>query len=155
MLPLGKLSPFPDVGPGPRYTRLTPVEQQTRLSLWAMARSPLILGANLTLLDDSTLRLLSNTDILKIDQTATASRQVMRDGDLIVWTADLPGNQFALAAFNRGDKPITVDRPLSDFGLKGQYQIKNAWTGEQLKTNSRVSTTLEPHASTVLIVGKR
>lgn len=155
MLPLGELRPFPDVGPGPRHTRLTPVEQHTQLALWAMARSPLILGANLTLLDDATLRLLSNTDILSIDQTATASRQVLRDGELVVWTADLPGNQFALAAFNLGEKPITVDRPLSDFALKGQCRMRNAWTGERLQTNSRVSTTLEPHASTVLIVSKK
>lgn len=156
MLPLGELRPFPDVGSGPRHTRLTPVEQQTQLALWAMARSPLILGANLTLLDDATLRLLSNTDILKIDQTATASRQVLRDGDLVVWTADLPGNQHALAAFNLGEKPITFDRSLSEFALPaGTYNIKNAWTGERLQTNLRVSTTLEPHASTVLIVSKK
>ena len=51
MLPVGELRPYPDVGPAPRHTRLTPAEQQTQLSLWAMARSPLIIGANLTLLD--------------------------------------------------------------------------------------------------------
>jgi alpha-galactosidase len=153
MLPLGELSPFPDVGPGARHTRLTHPEQQTQLSLWAMARSPLILGANLTLLDKDTLRLLTNTDILKIDQTATASRQVLRDGDLVVWTADLPGNQHALAAFNLGEKPVTLDRPLSDFSLHaGPYEIKNAWTGGGLKATSRLKTTLDPHASIVLML---
>lgn len=153
MLPLGELRPFPDVGPGPRHTRLTPAEQQTQLSLWAMARSPLIIGANLTLLDQRTLRLLTSADILKIDQTATASRQVLRDGDLVVWTADLPGNKHALAAFNLGEKPITLDRSLSEFALPaGKYNIKNAWTGARLPVNSHVSATLEPHASTVLML---
>jgi len=99
MLPVGELKPFPDVGPGARHTRLKPVEQQTMLSLWAMARSPLIVGANLTLLDNDTLRLLTNADVLKIDQTATASRQVLHEGDLVVWTADLPLGAHALAAF--------------------------------------------------------
>jgi alpha-galactosidase len=47
----------------PRTTRLTPTEQQTMLTLWSMARSPLILGANLTLLDDATLKLLTNHDL--------------------------------------------------------------------------------------------
>lgn len=156
MLPIGELSPFPDVGPGARHTRLTANEQQTQLSLWAMARSPLILGANLTLLDEQTLRLLTNADILNIDQTATASRQVLRDGDLIVWTADLPGNKHALAAFNLGEKPITLDRSLSEFALPaGKYNIKNAWTGERLPENSRVSATLEPHASTVLMLDSK
>jgi len=126
------------------------------LSLWAMARSPLIVGANLTLLDEDTLRLLGNTDILKIDQTATASRQVLHDADLVVWTADLPGNQHALAAFNLGEKPISLNRPLSDFALEaGRYKIKNAWTGERLQVSSRVSTTLDPHVSIVLMFDKK
>lgn len=156
MLPVGELRPYPDVGPGPRHTRLTPAEQQTQLSLWAMARSPLIIGANLTLLDPDTLRLLCNTDILKIDQTATASRQVLREGDLVIWTADLPANQRALAAFNLGEKAIALDRPFSDFGLPaGPYDLKNAWTGVRLPAGASLSTTIEPHASVVLMLDKK
>jgi alpha-galactosidase len=155
MLPIGELRPFPDVGPGPRHTRLTLPEQQTQMSLWAMARSPLIVGANLTLLDEDTLRLLTNVDILKIDQTATASRQVLHEGDLVVWTTDLPGNEYALAIFNLGEKRITVDRDLSEFALPGKKEVKNAWTGERLQASPRVSTTLEPHASMVLMLGEK
>ncbi len=156
MLPVGELTPFPDVGHGPRHTRLTPDEQQTQLSLWAMARSPLIVGANLTLLDEATAHLLTNAEILRIDQTATASRQVLRDGDLVVWTTDLPGNQHALAVFNLGEKAITVERPFSDFALMaGRYKIKNAWIGERLKVSSRVRATLAPHASLVLMLDKK
>jgi alpha-galactosidase len=156
MLPIGELRPYPDAGPGPRHTRLTPAEQQTQLSLWAMARSPLIIGANLTLLDQDTLRLLCNTDILKIDQSATASRQVLREGDLVIWSADLTGNQHALAAFNLGEKAIVVDRPLSDFvPPAGQYEMKNAWTGARLPSGLRISATLEPHASVVLMLDKK
>ena len=156
MLPIGELRPFPDVGPGPRHTRLTPVEQQTQMSLWAMARSPLILGANLTLLDNETLRLLTNTNILKIDQRAIASRQVLYYGDLVAWTADLPGNEHALAVFNLGEQRIAVDRAFSDFGLAGKfYQVKNAWTGELLKASTRITAMLEPHASMVLMLGRK
>ena len=134
---------------------LTTAEQQTQLSLWAMARSPLIIGANLTLLDQDTLRLLCNTDILKIDQTATASRQVLHQGDLVIWTADLPGNQRALAAFNLGEKAIAFDRPLSDFFPAGPYDIKNAWTGARSPAGVGLSATLEPHASVVLMLDKK
>jgi len=156
MLPVGELRPYPDVGPGPRHTRLTPAEQQTQLSLWAMARSPLIIGANLTLLDQDTLRLLGNADILKIDQTAMASRQVLHEGDLVIWTADLPGNQRALAAFNLGEKAIALDRPLSDFvSSAAQYNLRNAWSGEPLPAGVRVSAALEPHASVVLMLDKK
>jgi hypothetical protein len=156
MLPIGELRPFPDVGPGPRHTRLTHAEQQTHLSLWAMARSPLIVGANLTLLDDETLRLLTNTDILKIDQTATASREVLHDGDLVVWTADLPGNEHALAAFNLGEKLIRVDRAWSDLIQAGsEDEVQNAWTGKRLRASPRFRMALEPHGSIVLLLGKK
>ena len=156
MLPVGELSPFPDVGHKPRHTRLTPDEQHTQLSLWAMARSPLIIGANLTLLDEATTRLLTNTDIVKIDQTATASRQALREGDFVVWTADLSGNEHALALFNLSEKPISVDRSFSDFTLPaGRYAIRNAWTGERLKASSRISATLNPHCSMVLMMKKK
>ena len=156
MLPVGELSPFPDVGPRPRHTRLTPDEQQTQLSLWTMARSPLIIGANLSLLDEHTLRLLTNPDILSIDQTATASRQVLHDGDLVVWTADLQGNRYAIAVFNLGEKPLTVDRELASLGLReGQYNAKNAWTGKRSRLSSRLAEPVEAHASTVLILDSK
>jgi hypothetical protein len=155
MLPVGELRPYPDVGPGPRHTRLTPAEQQTQLSLWAMARSPLIIGANLTLLEQDTLRLLCNTDILKIDQTATASRQVSHKNDLVIWSADLSGDEHALAAFNLGEKAITLNRPLSDFVPAGRYDMKNAWTEERLPAGPRISVTLEPHASVVIMLDKK
>ncbi len=154
MLPVGELSPYPDVGPGARHTRLTPDEQHTQLSLWAMARSPLIVGANLTLLDADTVRLLTNPDILRIDQTATASRQVLRLGDLAAWTADLPDAQRAIAVFNLGDQPLPFDLPFSRLALPaGPQQIRNAWSGARLPPAARVSGTLAPHASAVFMLG--
>jgi alpha-galactosidase len=69
MLPLGQLRPAPGWEKA-RATRLTPDEQRTQVTLWAMARSPLILGANLTLLDAPTLALLTNKEVIAIDQTA-------------------------------------------------------------------------------------
>jgi hypothetical protein len=153
MLPVGELRPFPDVGPGPRHTNLTPDEQRTQLSLWAMVRSPLIAGANLTLLDKDTVSLLTNAGMLRIDQTATASRQVLHEGDLVVWTADLPGNQHALALFNLGDKSMAVDRPLTDFALKADpRKLWNVWTGEHLQPGARMSATLDPHACLLLTI---
>lgn len=155
MLPVGELRPYPDVGPAPRHTRLTPAEQHTLLSLWAMARSPLIVGANLTLLDKETLGLLCNRDILKIDQTATASREVLHEGDLVVWSAALPGDEHALALFNLGEKDLLIDRPLTAFVPAGDYDRKNAWTNKKMPVSNRVTTTLQPHSSMVLLLKKK
>jgi alpha-galactosidase len=153
MLPVGDLRPYPDVGPGPRHTRLTPTEQRTLLSLWVMARSPLIVGANLTRLDEDTRRLLTNPEVIRIDQHATASEQVAREGDFVVWRADLSDRQKTLGVFNLGDTPMAIDRPLTDFGLsRGQRVVRNVWTGTRLASGSRIKVTLDPHACLLLML---
>jgi alpha-galactosidase len=159
MLPLGELRPVPGDGQ-PRTTRLTPTEQQTMLTLWSMARSPLILGANLTLLNDATLKLITNPDVLRVDQTATRSGQVMHNGDIIAWTADLPANSpdgsIALALFNVGESQIVVNSSFEAYGLEdGTYHVKDAWTGKMLgKQKSVASLTIEPHASVLWLLKK-
>ena len=60
------------------------------MTLWAIARSPLFVGANLTELDDWTVALLTNKDIVAIDQQGHGQRQVSREGDLVTWMSELP-----------------------------------------------------------------
>jgi alpha-galactosidase len=159
MLPLGHLGPFPGEGKE-RDTRFTPTEQQTLLTLWAMARSPLILGANLTKLDEVTLKLLTNRDVLRVDQTATRSGQVMHSGDIIAWTADLPPDSpdgsIALALFNVGESQMVVDTTFEAFNIEeGSYHVKDAWTGKNLgKLKSIPNLTLEPHCSVLYLLKK-
>jgi hypothetical protein len=159
MLPIGELRPVPGDG-APRTTRLTPTEQQTMLTLWAMARSPLILGANLTLLDDATLKLLTNPDFIRIDQTATRSGQVLHDEDIIVWTADLPGDSpdgtIALALFNIGESQVVLDSSFEAYNLEAAtYRVKDVWTGKTLnKVTSIESLALEPHACVLWLLKK-
>lgn len=80
---------------------------------------------------------------------------MLREGDLVVWTADLPGGQQALAAFDLGESSIALGRSFTSFGLAaGRYRAKNAWTGAREQPTATLSTTLEPHASVVLILDK-
>jgi alpha-galactosidase len=160
MLPLGEISPVPGYGK-PRTTRLTPVEQQTLITLWSMARSPLILGANLTLIDDPTQKLLTNRDVIAVDQTATRSSQVLHNGDIIAWTADLPadfpgGYTQALALFNVGEGPVTITTSFEAYGFEdATYHVRDAWTGKSLgHLKSIESLSLEPHASTLWLLHK-
>jgi hypothetical protein len=159
MLPLGHLGPVPGWGK-PRDTSFTPTEQQTLLTLWAMARSPLILGANLTQLSDATLKLLTNADVIRIDQTATRSGQVMHNGDIVVWTADLPADSpdgsIALAMFNVGESQIVIDSSFDAFNIdSATYRVKDAWTGKNLgKLKSVPNLTLEPHACILWMLKK-
>ena len=159
MLPIGELRPVAGAGAS-RTTRLTPTEQQTMLTLWAMARSPLILGANLTLLDGATLKLLTNPDLIRIDQTATHSSQVLHDGDIIAWTADLPPDSpdgtIALALFNIGESQVVLDSSFEAYNLEATtYRVKDVWTGKTLnKVKSVESLALEPHACVLWLLKK-
>ncbi|MDP9038815.1 MAG: glycoside hydrolase family 27 protein [Acidobacteriota bacterium] len=158
MLPLGHLGPHPGEG-RERNTRFTADEQHTLLTLWSMARSPLVLGANLTLLDDATRALITNRDVLAVDQTATASREALHSGGVIAWTADLPANfpggyTTALALFNTGDSAVTVNSSFEAYNLPVQtYTARDAWTGKSLgKLKSVENLSLAPHASTLWLL---
>jgi hypothetical protein len=79
---------------------------------------------------------------------------VLHEGELVVWTADLPGHERAVALFNLGEQPMTVDRSLKDFAEPGREDhVKNVWTGDSLQEDSLKSMKLERHGSVVLIVG--
>jgi hypothetical protein len=160
MLPLGQIGPVPGYG-APRQTRFTADEQQTLITLWAMARSPLILGANLTQLDDPTYKLLTNRDVIAIDQTATRSGEALHSGNIIAWTADLPagfpdGYTSALALFNVGESLVTISASFEVYGLDDDtYHVQDAWAGKSLgKLKSIDNLSLEPHTSTLLLLKK-
>jgi alpha-galactosidase len=90
-----------------RPTNFTKNEQYTLMSLWAIGRSPLIFGGDMTRLDDFTKEMLTNSEMLKVNQQSINNRQVSRDKNLIVWTADIPNSKDKYVAFfnaqNEGD----------------------------------------------------
>jgi len=93
-----------------RPTRFTKEEQYTLMSLWAIGRSPLILGADMTQLDDFTKEILTNPDMLKVNQESTNNHQVSRDKNIVVWTADVPNSKDKyIALFNAQSKGDNID----------------------------------------------
>jgi alpha-galactosidase len=154
MLPIGELRPAPGWG-DPRTSKLTPTEVQTELTLWSIARSPMILGSNLTLLDDATLRMLNNPFFVAVNQTATESSQVLHDGDLILWRAKLPGGRVALGIFNTGDSPLKVDRAFGSFDpqLVGtRWLAYDVWLNLPLGKRTSIQETIPPHGCTLLML---
>ena len=93
-----------------RKTNFTEAEHCTLMSLWSIARSPLIFGGDMTKLDDFTLSMLTNPEVLKVNQDSTNNRQVSREKNLIVWTADVPGSEDKyVALFNAQSKGENMD----------------------------------------------
>ncbi len=104
MLPIGQI----EMG---RHTWFTPEEQTTLLTLWCIARSPLMLGADLTKLDGATLALISNDEVLAVNRASSNNRQLFRHSDgSIGWIADVPGSADKyLALFNTADPWVLND----------------------------------------------
>jgi alpha-galactosidase len=99
-----------------RATHFTQNEQYTLMSLWAIGRSPLIFGGDMTKLDDFTKEMLTNPEMLKVNQESTNNRQVSRDKNLIVWTADIPNsNDKYVALFNAQSKGDNIDFGNADY----------------------------------------
>ena len=109
MLPLGKVGKYFGYE---RDTLFTKEEQKTMMALWCIFGSPLMLGAEMTLLDDWTLSLLQNEKLLRLENGNFRSRQVLRDAQKCVWAAVDPktGEQY-VALFNLSDREqvLSVD----------------------------------------------
>lgn len=145
MLPLGTLGPVPGWG-SPRKTRLTQEEQRTLVTLWAIARSPLIVGANLTELDDWTAELLTNADVVAMDQHGSEQKVAEQEGNLVVWTSKGEGGRSYLALFNVGESEIHLESPLARYGLeRGSYAARDIWKKQSLGKIDRVNGTIAPH----------
>ena len=100
MLPLGAVRQVPGYAGGP-WTRFTPDEQRTMMSLWAIARSPLMMGGDMTKNDEWTLSLLTNSQVLAVNQNSSRNRQLFNRDGLIAWIADVPDSRDKyLAVFN-------------------------------------------------------
>lgn len=148
MLPLGYLGPRPGYGK-PRLSDLTQDEQRTLMTLWAMLRSPLIMGGNLTHMDEWATTLLTNDEVLAVDQHSTANRALVNDPKRAVWMAAVPrGSDVYVALFNLSDVPQTLDYTWSGLGLSGgSYRQRDLWEHHDLAPAERLRVTLRPHAS--------
>ncbi len=120
-----------------RPTNFTKDEQHTLMSLWSIGRSPLIFGGDMTKLDDFTKRMLTNPEMLKVNQESTNNRQISRDKNLVVWAADaLNSKDKYVALFNAQSKGDDIDFKNADYASpviagagssqKVEISIKNA-----------------------------
>ena len=149
MLPIGYLGPHPGDGQA-RETRLTHDEQQTLVTLWSMARSPLIIGANLTKLDDWTTRLLTNAEVLAVDQRSRNGRQVAHEGPLVAWAADGDGGARYLAVFNVNDRELKVKKRWDYFNLPARLGGRELWSGTDVAAGEELEVTVPPHGCVLL-----
>lgn len=132
MLPIGPMAQRAMRGK-PRSSNFTEDEQMSMMSLWAMFRSPLMIGCNMPEMDEFTLSLLTNEDLIKINQTSTGNRELYSENGIIVWYAHDSGcTEFYVAVFNTNDEPVgNYEFPLSRINLLGNARCKDLWSGSE------------------------
>ncbi|MBQ0904396.1 carbohydrate-binding protein [Micromonospora sp. U21] len=133
---------------------LTRAERQTYATLWAISKSPLYSGDDLTRLDDYGLSLLTNREVIAIDQNGAApARPVTPAGDQQVWGSKNPDGSYTVALFNLGDAPASVTAHWAAFGFTGNASVRDVWNSRNLGTQkNKITATLPAHGSRLFTV---
>src|SRR5699024_4117622 len=119
-------------------SRLTPAERVTLMTLWIIARSPLMIGGDLPTSTPETIALFTNAEVLAV-LGSRGSREVFREGDLVLWTADGPDASSGwVAAFNLGTEKLSVSLDTGNVGIPTGFsgRVRELWTGEDVATRA-------------------
>lgn len=161
MLILGNVNERSEMG-APRYTNFTKDEQITLMTLWSMFRSPLMAGTDFTEMDDWTLSLYTNADVLAVNQNSKNTRVIYQfrsarfdinqsesEGDAQVWTSESVDGQYVYVAFfNLGDQKKNVSVNLDRLGLNGKARVRDLWEKKDLPAASAgLNADVPPHGA--------
>ena len=152
MIPLGHIAIRSKIDGDSHWTHFTPDEQLTLISLWSLVHSPLMLGMNLPDNDDWTTALLTNPEVLAINQDSLGepARRVFVPGlSAEIWTCNLSGNSRAVGFFNRTDQPVNVQLAWSQIGLRAPH-VRDLWLRKDLGKQRSFETELPPHGCMLL-----
>jgi alpha-galactosidase len=134
---------------------MTAVEYRTHMSLWALLAAPLLAGNDLTKMTPQTLAILTNREVIAIDQDK-AGRQgdrVHAEGPLEVWAKPLSGAAKAVGLFNLSDQPSYVEVKFSQVGLKGAVKTRDVWAAKDLGKLTGYRTLVPGHGVVLLRLG--
>ena len=148
MLPLGYLGPAPGWEKA-RQTRLSHDEQRLLMTLWCIFPSPLMVGGRLPSADDWTLSLLTNPEVLAMDQHSTGNHPVISTDKTVVWRAESTTSKaHYVALFNISEASQKIHYDWKDLGLPpGNYKLRDLWTHKDLASADAVEVELASHAS--------
>ena len=148
ILPLGKLcidgSYMGDMG---RDSGFTKEEQKTMMTLWAVFRSPLFFGGELRLTDNYTLSLVTNPEVINVNQNSEKPLFVYNKGGIAVGQTKIE-NCTAVAVFNLSDEEKHYKLSFSDLGIENVRAVRDLWARKDIpKCENDVTVSLKPHSS--------
>lgn len=148
ILPLGKLcidgSYMGDMG---RDSGFAKEEQKTMMTLWAVFRSPLFFGGELRLTDDYTLSLVTNPEVINVNQNSEKPLFVYNKGGIAVWQTKIE-NCTAVAVFNLSDEEKHYKLSFLNLGIENVRAVRDLWARKDIsKCENDVTVSLKPHSS--------
>ena len=148
MLPVGAILQNYDKN---NRTKFTQDEQYTMMTLWSIFRSPLMIGGEMTVMDDFTLKLLTNEGILGMHKDARHAHQVWRREiggvEHVLWVAASAKGGFYLAVFNAGEADSEIGINLEDVETYGKVSGTELWSGEAVTADGKLSVKLPKHGA--------
>ena len=130
--------------------KLTPAENRSHFSMWAMLAAPLLAGNDLPNMKPEIKAILTNRDVIAIDQDRLGKQasRVYSDGEVEVWTRNLSGGAIAIAVLNAGDNRYSTHPfhlSLSKLGLQGPQSGKDLWTGKPITLTQNMPLEIPSH----------
>jgi alpha-galactosidase len=144
-------------GPSLHETHLLPNEQLLHISMWCMLSSPLLIGCDMSQMSDLTVALLSNDEVLDINQDPLGkpAGRVAMTGDQEVWARPLFDGTKAVALVNAGDEDAKVTATWAAVGVSGKQPVRDLWLHKDVGTfANEYSETVPAHGCVVVKVGK-
>ncbi|TDT97464.1 alpha-galactosidase [Streptomyces sp. 846.5] len=138
---------------------MTADEAQSQFSMWSMVAAPLIIGSDAKSLPDSTITMLTNREVLAVDQDplGVQGTAITTSGSTQVWTKPLSNGDWAVALFNRGASSQVVSTTADAVGLRhsGSYALRDLWQHATSETAGVISATVAPHSTVLLRVSRQ
>ena len=149
MLVIGKVG----WGPKLRDSRLTPNEQYVHITLWTLLASPLLLGNDLTQMDDFELNLVTNDEVLAVhqDPLGKAADRVSKQDELEVWSRPLADGSLAVGLFNRDEMDMKVSVTWGALGVRGRQVVRDLWRQKDVGTFDGEFSSVVPRHGTVFV----
>ena len=155
------------IGPVLHPTRLTPDEQYSHISIFSLLSAPMLIGCPVERIDAFTLNLLSNDEVIAIDQDplGKAARLVVDDNGMQIWLKPLEDGSYAIGLFNTGgygsspdtyfrwgnESGKTYNLDLASLGLHGKWSVRDVWRQKQLGVFNKTFSTVIPYHGVVMI----
>jgi alpha-galactosidase len=140
------------------FSRLTKDEKYTMLTLWSIFHSPLMIGGNLMELDELTLQMLMNEEVLAVNQYSKNNHELRATENEIIWTADDPdtGSKY-VALFNISDNDTrSIKVTWNELGISGKYIVRDLWEKKNTgKSKSNIEMLVSPHGCGFYKVSKK